>query len=65
MFLKSAGRGESTIMTYKYAMNWWEIMANKNKVSLYNLKLKHIEEAISDIDINTKKKKVLCYQKKS
>ncbi len=58
VFLKSAGRGESTIMTYKYAMNWWEIVANKNKVSLYNLKLKHIEEAISDIDINTKKKKV-------
>ncbi len=58
VFLKSAGRGESTIMTYRYAMKWWEAVANKNKVSLYNLKLKHIEEAISDIDINTKKKKV-------
>lgn len=39
-------------------MKWWEDVANKNKTNLYNLKIKHIEEAIATEDINTKRKKV-------
>jgi len=58
VFLQSAGRGELTIQTYKYALEWWEKMAEKNSVNIYNLRIKHIEEAIAGLDINTKKKNV-------
>ena len=58
VFLQSAGRGELTIKTYKYSLNWWEKVAERSNVNLYNLKIKHIEEAIALLDINTKKKNV-------
>jgi hypothetical protein len=45
VFLQSAGRGELTIKTYKYSLNWWEKVAERSNVNLYNLKIKHIEEA--------------------
>ncbi len=56
--LQSGGRSIQTLKTYRYAIAWWSKVALKNKISIYNLKLKHIEEAIVEIDINTKKKKV-------
>lgn len=56
--LQSGGRSILTIKTYRYALEWWEKVAKKNKTSIYNLKLKNIEEAIAELDINTKKKKI-------
>lgn len=58
IFLESAGRGKKTIETYKYAINWWQNLAEKKGVSIYTLKIRQIEEAIAGMDINTKKKNV-------
>lgn len=56
--LRSAGRSKTTISGYKYDLKFWQKVADKNKVSIYNLKLKHIEEANGGVDINTVKRRV-------
>ncbi len=56
--LLSSGKSKQTIETYKYSLNWWEKIADRNNCSIYKLKLEIIENALTEIDVNTKKKKV-------
>ena len=56
--LQSAGRSKITIQGYRYDMKWWGKIAEQKNTNIYNLKFKVIEEVISEMDINTKKRKV-------
>ena len=56
--LQSAGRSKITIEGYRYDMKWWGKIAEQKNSSIYNLKFKDIEEAIAEMDINTKKRKI-------
>jgi len=56
--LQSAGRSKRTIQGYKYDLNFWQKVANQKKKTLYNLKLKDIEEANAGQDINTVKRRM-------
>lgn len=56
--LQSAGRSKLTLLNYRYDMNWWQKIAEQKKTSIYNMKLATIEEAISEMDVNTKKRRI-------
>ena len=56
--LQSAGRSKLTLQNYRYDMNWWQKIAEQKKTSIYNMKLATIEEAISEMDVNTKKRRI-------
>jgi len=56
--LKAAGKAKRTIENYRSDLRIWQKVADKKKTSLYNLKLKDIEEAIAGKDINTVKRHV-------
>lgn len=56
--LKAAGRSKNTIDTYRYEIKFWSKIAERKKKTVYNLKLKDIEEANGGQDINTVKKRV-------
>jgi len=56
--LQSAGKSKQTISTYKYAIEFWDKIARKKNKSIYALKLKDIEEANIEQDINTVKKRI-------
>ncbi len=55
--LKAAGRAKRTIEGYKMDIKQWnKLVALKERKTLYNLKLKDIEEFISKRDVNTAKR---------
>ena len=56
--LQSAGRSKLTILNYRYDMKWWQKIAEQKSTTIYNLKLSVIEEAISEMDANTKKRRI-------
>lgn len=56
--LKAAGKAKRTIENYRSDLRIWQKVADKKRTSLYNLKLKDIEEAIAGKDINTVKRHV-------
>lgn len=56
--LQSASRSKITIQGYRYDLKWWAKVAEQKNTSIYNLKFKDIEEILSEMDINTKKRKV-------
>lgn len=56
--LKAAGKAKRTIENYRSDLRIWQKVAEKKRTSLYNLKLKDIEEAIAGKDINTVKRHV-------
>jgi len=56
--LKAAGRSKNTIQGYKYDLNFWQKVAKQKKQTIYNLKLKDIEEANAGQDINTVKRRM-------
>lgn len=56
--LQSAGRSKRTIQGYKYDLNFWQKVAKQKKQTIYNLKLKDIEEANAGQDINTVKRRM-------
>jgi hypothetical protein len=58
IYLKSSGHSASTVKTYTYSINYWEEVAKINHKSIYNLNIDDIEEAIENMDLNTKRKKI-------
>ena len=56
--LEASSKSKNTIANYKYDLKFWEKIADRYNCSLYTLKLKTIEIAISEMDINTKKRRM-------
>lgn len=56
--LKASGKAKNTIDSYKYDMKFWQGEASEKRKSIYNLKYTDIELAISNLDINTARRRM-------